>query len=1005
MASKSTFPCKLRRLSPKLLGSAVSLALLSVSGNAIAQQGQDTSVEEIVVTGSFIRRTEGFNNASPTTQLSAEDLEAQGTINMAQVVQNLTFNSGTGVTNSIQGVTDRSASFNLRGLGSRATLPLIDGKRLPTSNVQLLLPTMALQRMDIVTDGAAALYGTDAVAGVVNMVPYTSYDGIKFDYYEEGDSRGDYRKNELSFLAGRTFGDVSIVAAGSHRNGGRLKWLDRPDLAFAGLTLGNGAINPGTYRVPERDANGNLTGQTATQPDPSCGLNQDGNQATAGTSPFNIRALGTCWLSYGDAFDLANDIESTSLYGNLSWETSTDLTLSAQIMYSRQMVETRGVTGNPGGRVGDLPTVRGELPGNTFRAVNASGQELFAQPLRDSGGNIVVDGFGRPLPLRGNDGNVVLASNQFSSINADPLGGVPFQEDVHMATWTPFGKIEANTQPSAYAKYGGVSNPGEGDERFFRLAFTADFTVPFVEGWEGTAFYTYGRFADKDRGNQNFSISAITQGLNCDVINDVGSCFNPFGAVDPMFRNPQHVADSIYTQFRSDHRIELQTFDLILNGELPLGGFELPGGPIAAALGYQRREERNVSVPGADDIRNDQFIGSQQLPRTSGRYNNSFFGEFSFPLLNTVELTAAVRNEDFSTGQSETIGKLGITYQALDALVLRATVGEAFIVPTLDQLDQPENCGLSNVNDPFTTTSVFIQSCSTGNPNLLSETSESISVGFDLTLFDDLLWSVSWSETDFIDRIVSTSTQDIARADFRNFQLATGFVSTAAQPNPTTAQLAAWASDPRSESRIFRDDSFKPIRIDQSDSNASKMLVQAWDTQLSYDFSLSDIGLNNWGDINLKLQATYLDTYEFQLSPDDPVREAIGNQNGNFGAVPAMPKIRANFQANWTMGSHSVNATTRYVDEVVFDGNQFAFQARFEGSTWQPTDVIRSWTQLDMFYSYRGLQLGGGELNFTVGSRNLTDREAQKTGAISGVVAELQDPTGRVFYGRINYEF
>ncbi len=99
-------------------------------------------------------------------------------------------------------------------------MPLIDGKRVVTTNVQQLLLTMALQRMDIVTDGAAALYGTDAVAGVVNMVPYTSYDGFKLEYYEEGDSRGDFRNNETSFLAGRAFGDVDIVVAGSYQNGG-----------------------------------------------------------------------------------------------------------------------------------------------------------------------------------------------------------------------------------------------------------------------------------------------------------------------------------------------------------------------------------------------------------------------------------------------------------------------------------------------------------------------------------------------------------------------------------------------------------------------------------------------------------------------------------------------------------------------------------------------------------------------------------------------------------------
>lgn len=979
------------------------LAIAPFSGSIYGQQ--EAQVEEIVVTGSFIRRTEGLTPASPMTQFSAEDLEAQGTINMAQVVQNLTFNSGTGVTNSIQGVSNQSASFNLRGLGDRATLPLIDGKRVPTRNVQLLLPTMALQRMDIVTDGAAALYGTDAVAGVVNMVPYTSYDGIELEYYREGDSRGDFSKDEISFLAGRTFGAVDIVLAGSFQDGSPLMWHERPEYVRAGLTHGNGALNPGLYQVPLRDSDGNLTGESEVQSDPSCGINQDGNQATPGTSPYNVLALDTCWTSFGDSRDFMQEINTSSLYGNLRWEANPDLNLSAQVMHSRQLAWNRGNPGNPGGRVDDLPTVRGELPGNLFRAMNSEGQELFAEPLMGSDGNIIVDGFGRALPLRGDDGNVVLAPNQFVSINASPQGGVPFQEDVDISTWTPFGKAGANTQPASFAEHGGVTNRGEDDGRFLRIALTADFTVPVIDGWEGTASYAYGKHAEKDIANQEFSISAIQQGLNCDVINDVDSCFNPFGAVDPQFRTPQHVADSIYTQFRSDNRNELQTFNTILNGDVPLGGFELPGGPVAMAAGYQRREEKQVSVPAAGTIANDQFIGNQELPYTNTRANNSVFAEFSFPLLDVVEFTAAVRNENYSTGQDETIAKFGLTYQVLDVLTLRATKGEAFIVPTLDQLQRPEQCGLSNVEDPFTDTSVFITSCITGNPDLLSETSDSISAGFDLTLFDELLWSVSWSETDFVNRIVSTSTQDIARADFRNFQQATGFIPTEDQPNPTNEQLDAWLADPRSEDRIIRNENNQPVRIFQSDSNASSMLVQAWDTQLSYGFPLSDVGLNDWGDIRLQLQATYTDTYKFQLSPDDPVREAVGNQNDTYGAVPAMPQIRANFQANWTMGRHSVNAVTRFVDEVTFDANQFSFQQLMPGSEWQSTDVIRSWTQLDMFYSYRGMQVGGGEFNFTLGSRNLTDRMPQKTGMLAGVVAELQSPLGRVIYGRVNYTF
>ncbi len=191
------------------------------------------------------------------------------------------------------------------------------------------------------------------------------------------------------------------------------------------------------------------------------------------------------------------------------------------------------------------------------------------------------------------------------------------------------------------------------DKRTMRLALTADFTVPFIEGWEGMASYTYGQERNRDESHQSFSCSAVEQGLNCDVINDVDACFNPFGAVDPQFRNSQVVADAVMTRFRVNNLDQLQTFDLVVNGDVPLGGFELPGGAIAAALGYQRRDETDENQPAANTIANDQLIGTQVLPNKANRYSNSWFAEFSLPVLDNLEITAAVRDESFSTGQGK----------------------------------------------------------------------------------------------------------------------------------------------------------------------------------------------------------------------------------------------------------------------------------------------------------------------------------------------------------------
>lgn len=180
------------------------------------------------------------------------------------------------------------------------------------------------------------------------------------------------------------------------------------------------------------------------------------------------------------------------------------------------------------------------------------------------------------------------------------------------------------------------------------------------------------------------------------------------------------------------------------------------------------------------------------------------------------------------------------------------------------------------------------------------------------------------------------------------------------------------------------------------------MLVRAWDFQLDYQLPYTD-----WGQFGFNTQATFFDTYQFQLSQDDPAQEAVGNQNDSYGAVPAVPEWRANARLSWSLENHNLSTTVRYTDDVVFDANDYSFQAGFPFSTYREVDTIRAWTQVDAFYTYRDIQVPmmGGNLSLTAGVRNLFDREAQKTGMIAGVVAELQDPLGRVLYGRMSYEF
>ena len=258
----------------KLLCAAISMSLLPIAGTALAQD--EDAVEEIIVTGSFIRRTEGFRSASPLTQISLEDIAAEGTPNMGDIIQGLSFNQGSSISSNITpGSGASETAINIRGLGAGATLNLVDGKRVIDGNVNQMLPQIAIQRLDIVVDGAAALYGSAAVAGVVNFVPIKSYDGFKVEVFnQQTDADDSYQEQMYSFLWGTDVGGIDIVTAGQWRDNSNLLWSDRPDLYKAGFNFSSSG-NPGQYSVPKRDASGMLTGASSRQGDLGCGSLSD----------------------------------------------------------------------------------------------------------------------------------------------------------------------------------------------------------------------------------------------------------------------------------------------------------------------------------------------------------------------------------------------------------------------------------------------------------------------------------------------------------------------------------------------------------------------------------------------------------------------------------------------------------------------------------------------------------------------------------------------------------
>lgn len=192
---------KIRDAIMRMKLSALTLAISTASLTAplniaqAAETGATAEMEKVTVTGSRIKRTE-IEGVSPITIISADDIANSGLDSLTEVLQNSIANNGSSLNGESDGYTDSASSINLRGMGANRTLVLINGRRqasFPTASggtsnfVDISdIPTAAVQRVEILTGGASAIYGSDAVGGVVNIILKEVYEGSKLaaKYYD-----------------------------------------------------------------------------------------------------------------------------------------------------------------------------------------------------------------------------------------------------------------------------------------------------------------------------------------------------------------------------------------------------------------------------------------------------------------------------------------------------------------------------------------------------------------------------------------------------------------------------------------------------------------------------------------------------------------------------------------------------------------------------------------------------------------------------------------------------
>ena len=360
------------------LAVAISAQLIPFGNIAIAQEEsaeKEQEVELIMVTGSFVRRSENFESPSPLAVLDAGDIDSIGAKSIADITQTLTINTGAENTPDAftQNATAGTSNINLRGLGVASTLILLNNKRQVVNaqnnnggvnfvDTSSLVPMIAIDRMEVVKDGASALYGSDAVAGVVNFITKTDYEGAQVSLDYQDGAHGDNKEYNIQGLWGAVGDDSSILAAISYTNRSPLftrdRRISRPQDDASSLG------NPGSYFI----------GATPFI-DPT-GCAEYGGLPTLLAPPGTVPGLdvGLCRFDFGNGFSFVPDETRVTTYVKATKQLTENVEWTTEITSARNRAQ-RG--GSPSFPILTFPTVPASHPNNVFgQDVSYFGREV-----------------------------------------------------------------------------------------------------------------------------------------------------------------------------------------------------------------------------------------------------------------------------------------------------------------------------------------------------------------------------------------------------------------------------------------------------------------------------------------------------------------------------------------------------------------------------------------------------------------------------------------------------
>ncbi len=860
-------------------------------------------IEEVIVTGSFIRGTPE-DAALPVDVLDRSDLEDVGDPTINEMIRNLNVSSGAlAETNQFDtrgGQANEGVStVNLRGLGSARTLVLINSKRhVATEGLGVdisAVPSIAIRRVEVLKDGAAATYGSDAIGGVVNFITRDDFEGfeVRGSFQDIEDSDGD---TNIGAIWGGSAGNASWTLAAEYTERTELRIRDRdwalrpfPENPAPGGWSSIG--NPGTYFPAVPNGDGTATLVAGARPDPNC--EALGNFADSPTAGF-------CRFQYTFFDNLIEDEENTKVWGELNIDLTDSISFHAEALWHEMDMPEWKTSPSypPQALLGPDRFIDPSHPG--LQSLKAQNPGLFDIDLDADG---VVD-----IPEA-----AVGAVSWSRMLGAGGRNGRPESRS-----------RETETQRFSMGLDGSFEN-GIG----FDVSLSWSERERYITGSD--MFIERMAFAFDGLGGPGCDPATGTPGVGpCEYYNPFGNAL-PFSAVtgqpnpnfDPTVANSDELINWLTAFTASTATNETLVFEAIFNGET---NWELGGGVVGWAAGAQVRQDEYdfevldvanrainpcpfnnpVSITlghtttldcGAGGAGQLAFLAATDEESTD-RDIYAVFSEFNLPLSDTFEVQVAFRYEDYgdNDGGDSFDPKVAARWDATENLTFRGSASTTFRGPPSSALS-----GTATALGFITPALAFKAVDTTGNPSLQPEEATALNFGA-IFQTDAFYGSLDYWSFDFSDPLQLENANQIVNAYGANGCEDGGAGVGSAACDVLRGRLTPTGTSVAGVQRIQR------FVINGADIETSGI-----DFVARYSFE----GVGN-GSLDVGVEGTYQLEYE----SDDFVSleglvlaeggDFVGKSNEGTPFTP-LPELKSNFFIRWGNEQHRIGYTGRWV--------------------------------------------------------------------------------------------